>query len=500
MLNADIFVIVLITILTLFLLAKWINVFSKKRYPPGPWGFPILGHVPLLGDKPEKTHLQWWQQYGDVVRVRLGSWNAIIVNGYEAIKDALERKDDVFSGRPSFVSVKATEEAFDGVAITNQTDFSPKYLQLRKLLVTSLRKYIYKCTYSPEDVCREETEKLTEKLLRYPNDEPVSIISEVELAVESMIYQMIYGKGKENEVEAHVKEIVEATKVINRFFGMGNIIDVVPWLRYIMKGTIERLKKAILLTDWIRKAKIEEHINSSENGRMEDLLDTVLALSKDLPEHENGNSVSRETLLTQLVVVQGAGFDPVSRIILFIILYLAAYPDVQERVQKEVDDVLGNNKAVSWKDRDKLPYLYATIHEIMRITCIVPTTIPHYALHDTILRGYDVDEGTVVVLNLHSVANEKSFWGDPEVFRPERLLDKNGKLDRERCSHVMIFGAGRRICAGELMAKMNIFIVTTTLMQRCSFKKAPGCDLDLEPIRSLVYSPKPFKVTVHGRY
>ncbi|XP_053381162.1 cytochrome P450 1A1-like [Mercenaria mercenaria] len=500
MLDITNFVSLLIALLTMFWIAMRAKIFSKKRYPPGPWGIPLLGHLHLLGDNPERKYLQWWQRYGDVVKIRFGSWNAIVVNGYDTIKDVAERKDDVFSGRPNFVTQVVLREAFGGIEALTFVNFSPKYLQLRKRTATALRSYLSKCEYCPEDLFREEAEKLTEKLLRYPSDDAVSVVSDVELAVVSVLYQMLYGKGKESEIAPHLNSIVETTATFNKFVGSGNIFDVIPWLQYVMKGKVEQFKEAVLSTDWITKAKIEEHRLSFQKGQTRDVLDALCDLSADLPSCESVDSVSSLHLMYQVAALQGAGFDTTSRTILFIILYLIAYPDVQERVQKEVDDVLGSSKIVKWKDRDTLPYLNATIYEVMRKTTVVPFAIPHYTLNDTELRGYDIDKDTVVFLNLHSVANEKSFWGDPENFRPERLLDEDGMLDAEKCSHIMTFSAGRRRCVGDVIAKMNIFILITTLMQRCSFKKADGHDVDFEPVRSLVLSPKPFMVNVNRRY
>ncbi|XP_045197628.2 cytochrome P450 1A1-like [Mercenaria mercenaria] len=453
---------VICALITLYAVGRW--AFSKKKYPPGPWGFPVLGHLPLLGASPEITYLKWWQSYGDVFRIRFGSWNCIVINGYEAIKDASERADDVFSGRPNFVSSIALKEAYGGLGSISFADFSPKYRQLRKLTATALKNYMNTCDYSPEDLFVDEAGKL----LQFIDDLPFPICDDVEIAVENVVYQMLYGKGKESEIKSHVKLIVEASAAFVKFVSAGSIVDVVPWLKYIMKGKVEDFKKAALATDWITRAKIKEHKETFQKGQTRDILDALCALSKDLPETETADSISSQLLMYQATAIQGAGFETMSRTLQLLLLYMAAYPELQKRVQKEVDDVIGS-KTVSCNDRSNLPYLDATIQEVMRKTTIVPFAIPHCTTADTKLRGYDIDKGTVVFFNLHSVANEKSFWGDPENFRPERFLNDNGKLDATKSSHVMPFGAGRRRCIGEVLAKMNLFITFTSMMQRYSF-------------------------------
>ena len=113
--------------------------------------------------------------------------------------------------------------------------------------------------------------------------------------------------------------------------------------------------------------------------------------------------------------------------------------------------------------------------------------------------GFFIEKDTVVFFNQHSVCYEKEFWGDPKAFRPERMLSSDGKLNQTMGAHVMSFGLGRRRCVGEIFAKMEVFVVFATLMQRCEFLKPEGVAYDLEPIPGLVYSPKDYKVVVKER-
>ena len=485
--------------LTFLVIVLWTNWFSRKRYPPGPRGFPFVGHLPLLGESPELKYLKWQKKYGDVFSIRLGSWNTVIVNGYEAVKDAADRKDDVFSGRPEFATQIAIKEAYDGLDPLSFCNFSPKYLQLRKRTTMAIRKYMNKCDYSPNELFQEEADKLTEKILKYPCDEPVSIDLDIQLFVISVLYQMLYGRGKEDEIEQHLNIIIESSETFNKFASSGNLVDIMPWLRHIMKLKVEQFKASLKATDSIIRSKILEHQTSFQNGQTKDILDALCGLSNDLSDCDNERNISSTLLQFQVTALQGAGFDTTSRTLQFIILYLIKFPDVQGRVQKEIDETLGSTSNVSEKVQSNFPYLMATIYEVMRKTMVAPFALPHYTLHDTKLREFDIDKDTVIIFNLHSVAHEKSYWGDPENFRPERLLDDNGNLDIGKCSHILTFGAGRRQCPGETLVKMNIFIVLSTLLQCCSFRKADGCDLDLEPVQGLVLSPKPYKVIVERR-
>lgn len=87
-----------------------------------------------------------------------------------------------------------------------------------------------------------------------------------------------------------------------------------------------------------------------------------------------------------------------------------------------------------------MPYLNATLAEVLRLANIGPTTIPHRATTDTQLAGYKIKKNYTILANLMSVHQDKEHWGDPEVFRPDRFIDENGQFVSD--PWVIPFGAG----------------------------------------------------------
>jgi cytochrome P450 len=178
---------------------------------------------------------------------------------------------------------------------------------------------------------------------------------------------------------------------------------------------------------------------------------------------------------------------------------MARFPKIQERVFTEIKDIVGTKRIVMLTDKPDLVYTNAVILEVMRMVTQLPFSVPHYAVKNANLQGFDVDQGTVVIFNLYSVHHEKAFWGDPEIFRPERFLSDEKSLDPEKCNHIFAFSHGRRRCIGELFAKMTLFLSFSITIQKCKICNPVGEQLDLTPIPGLVYSAKPYKVLVHER-
>ncbi|GBM58608.1 Vitamin D 25-hydroxylase [Araneus ventricosus] len=122
------------------------------------------------------------------------------------------------------------------------------------------------------------------------------------------------------------------------------------------------------------------------------------------------------------------GSDTSRTFLSWIFLAMAAYPEVQKNVQKEIDAILGKDGKLPWSERAKLPYTYATILETNRWRSITPLGVLHCASEDTKIGQYDIPKGSSVLPNIYSLHNDPKYWKDPDSFRPERFLDKNGCL------------------------------------------------------------------------
>ena len=184
------------------------------------------------------------------------------------------------------------------------------------------------------------------------------------------------------------------------------------------------------------------------------------------------------------------------------------YKGVQKRLQEEADTIIGLSRHPSTFDREQMPYTTATIYELLRFASLVPT-VPHAALEVATLGGYTIPAGTVILPYFPAVLHDKKFWGDPDVFRPERFLDKRGNLlppDHPNRKHMLQFGAGPRVCLGEAFAVKRLFMFTASLVQK--FDLQPGdenlapCDYDSYE-NGFILHHKPYKVrlvTRQGNY
>ncbi|XP_010146981.1 PREDICTED: cytochrome P450 2D1-like, partial [Eurypyga helias] len=158
------------------------------------------------------------------------------------------------------------------------------------------------------------------------------------------------------------------------------------------------------------------------------------------------------------------------------------------KVQKELDAVLCPSHL-----RKKLPYTNAVIHEIMRFGSIVLITIPREAVKDTTVLGYHVPKGTMIMVNIDSALSDPEYWETPHQFNPGHFLDKDGNFVIREA--FLAFSAGHRNCLGEVLAKMELFIIFCNLLQTFKFTPPEGVKkVNTDVVFGSTMKPHPYQI------
>ncbi|CAK1552156.1 unnamed protein product [Leptosia nina] len=212
-------------------------------------------------------------------------------------------------------------------------------------------------------------------------------------------------------------------------------------------------------------ANIEEHFfdpNVLHASEDECILDNFLKEQKRRFDDDEDSSkyMTHEQLLFLLADMFGAGLDTTSVTLAWFFLYMALYPEVQERVRQEILTACPGESDII--DSTKLPYLMATICETQRVRSIVPVGIPHGCTQETYLGDYRIPKGTMVVPLQWAVHTDPSVWEDPDEYKPSRFLDDEGKLLKPQ--EFIPFQTGKRMCPGDELARMlSVGLITRFL-------------------------------------
>ncbi|KAM8952305.1 cytochrome P450 2F2-like [Pelodytes ibericus] len=458
------------------LCVSYLLLLKKRRgeLPPGPRPLPIVGNLHQLDTKDMVKSLQdLSKKYGPVFTIYLGLQPNVVLCGYKAVREALVEQGDNFSGRGDFPVVQRFTQG-NGLAFSN----GEKWKVLRRFALRNLRNFGMG-KRSVEERIQEEAHFLLEefrKTKKTPFD-PTFFLSR---AVSNVICSIVFG----DRFDYGNKKFLTLLGLINDNFqlmssGWGTFFNIYPEVMKHLPGPHNRIFRNFEKLKSFLLEILKSHQESFQPDCPRDLMDCFLVMI----QKENGNPVSNfniETLVMTTLNLFFGGTETVSTTLRYGILILMKYPDVTEKVHQEIDRVIGRNRCPTVEDRSRMSYTDAVIHEIQRFTNIIPLSLPHSVIEDTRFRGYTLPKGTSVIPVLTSVHMDPEKYDDPQMFNPKNFLDENNHFQSNPA--FMPFSAGKRICLGESLARMEIFIFFTTILQSFNFQPVLQPDqIDLTP-------------------
>ncbi|GFO35320.1 cytochrome p450 2u1 [Plakobranchus ocellatus] len=325
--------------------------------------------------------------------------------------------------------------------------------------------------------------------------QPIDVRSLTNTAVSNVICSIIVGKRFDYE-DTYFAKLLELLNEQVRLMATSNLSNIFPWLHYVPGDTFQS-KKRMENYHYIRTFFCVHHIEKTENEFDEDnkdnFISAYLAEMKKAERQGRETTLNKENLSRVLLNLFGAGSETTSTTMLWFMVYMLHYPHIQNKVYREIEDVVGTERVPAMQDRPRLNYTNAVIMETQRLASIVPVGVPHYTQTEATVMGYTVPAGTTVLSNLDTVLWDGDTWENPMDFRPERFLDDQGKITQPE--QFMPFSIGRRLCLGESMARMELYLFLAALVQRFEFAPEVPDQLPLRvPLDGITSPPVKFKI------
>ncbi|XP_070801075.1 cytochrome P450 2J5-like [Pituophis catenifer annectens] len=485
MMKIGIFLFVLLFALLILLFFK--QLWSRRHLPPGPLALPLMGTLWTYGFWLREDYFRKnVKQYGDIYSMWAGPHLLVVLSGFKTVKEGMTSFPEEFYDRP-YDGFFSTLEVRRGIIFSN----GHTWKQQRHIGMSSLRK-LGLGKKSIEHQIEGVAQTLVE-VFRQTKGQPFDPSPPVLNAVCNIICTLSFGHQFAPEDE-NFQKLTQALKILVNF--TGNFFHIMYGLfPQIMKYLPGPHKEALACRDLIisfAKQEIEKHKRYHSLHEPQDFTDHYL-LQMEKSRNDPYSTYNEENLAWCIFDFFGAGTDTIFGTMMWALLLLTNHPDIQEKVQKEIEDVFGFSRIISYQDRKKLPYTNAVIHEMQRLKYILLIGLPRQCTKDVKMRGYHIPKGTVIAPDLRSVLLDPEQWETPEEFNPNHFLDKDGKfVEREE---FLPFGIGKRTCMGEQLARIELFIFLTSLLRAFSFHLPEGVKkLSEAPVVKVTMHPNPYKL------
>ncbi|XP_037775115.1 methyl farnesoate epoxidase-like [Penaeus monodon] len=432
--------------------------------------------------------------YGAVIGIFFAHKPVVVVNGWEAIKESLQNDD--LNGRPEISLRKIMQGGVLRGVMFVEGEF---WKEQRRFSLHHFRNLGFG-KRSHESVIHEEAKELIDEIL--DADGSVKLQSVVGISSINILWAVM-GGDRFPRKDPQLMHLVDS---LNKLFRAGDpsggLVGAFPFLRHF----VSRANRAVivmhgfaLVEEFIKKA-VEQHKESLDPNNPRDFIDIYLnEINNELNNSKMCSTFSEKQLIAVCTDVFSAGAETGSATVAFAVMLMCLFPEVMKKVQEEIDSVIGRNRFPSMADRTHLPYLEATLNEVLRFRGAATLTVPHSAMRDTVLRGYRIPAKTMVMNNLYSVHMDPEYWGDPENFRPERFINADGTFRKDE--RMIPFGKGRRLCLGEPLARMTSFLLFAALVQHLDFELDPAVPVtNTEGVAGFTLGPPEFRVFAKCRY
>ncbi|KAJ0922514.1 putative geraniol 8-hydroxylase [Helianthus annuus] len=431
--------IVFFTIVFLFFLVHGLDLYHKRRMPPGPAGLPIIGNLLDIGPKPHESLAKLSLKHGPLMTIRLGSVTSVVASTPDAAREILQRHDDVCSGRMVPDAVTALENHNMAVLWISANE---DWRTIRRALNTYL-------THQHKlDTLRDLRQNVVEGMLEFLRasalkNECVNIGKLAFAVALNQISNTCISQNVTNYESDDIGGFKTAVKTIMEVAGKVNIADIFPILKPLDPQNIRQQAKAAYgWFDQVILGFINERIKHRESKlpRFGDMLDSLLDYSED----------------------NVADFNLVHIKILLV-----------EKMEKSMEKILD------------LPYLHAVIKETMRLHLSVPLLAPHKTENQVKLGDYIVPKNIQILVNVWAMARDPMYWENPLSFMPERFLKSEVDYKGQHFQFLP-FGSGRRMCPGIPLAHRVVTLMVASFVYHFDWELThPREEMDMNDIFGL---------------
>jgi cytochrome P450 len=441
--------------------------------PPGPRGLPVLGLTLAIRKDALGTLRRVAHDWGDIVRLPVAFGDRIFLNHPDYIEQVLVLQQSKF--HKSELTKRITGALLGQGLLISEGDFwrrqrrlaQPAFHRMRineysATMIESTQRHIHDWRDAEQrDIAREMMALTLDVAVRTLFG--TTLPTEAQQVGRSMTFLMRYQLGRQRSP-----------------------------LRIPETWPTPRNKRALREREYLDSLVyriIEERRSQGDANLRSDLLSLLMGAMD-----EDGTPMTPKQLRDETMTLFLAGHETTAQMLAWTWYLLGENPAAEARLHEELQGVL-NGRSPESADLGKLPYLYALMHEVLRMyppAYIIART----SIERSQIGGYDFPPGATMLMSQWVMHRDPRYYDDPDIFRPERWIE--GLADRLPPGAYFPFGDGPRRCIGQGFAMLEAATVIGTLAQRFRFRLVPGHPIAPEPLITL--RPRHgIRMTLHAR-
>ncbi|KDR79567.1 hypothetical protein GALMADRAFT_93497 [Galerina marginata CBS 339.88] len=474
---------------------------QRIRYPPGPKGLPFLG---IAKDHPKteywRTYADWGRKYGNIglISFHLLGRRIVVLNSTSVAEALLVRRSTIYSDRPfppmGGQLMRREKNVF-------HISYNERFKIYRKLMHQGFNPIASQDYWG---VAEREARVMVANIYKKP-DKMVEYLRQNASAVTMKI---AYGYTVTGEKD-HFVEMAEETMRVGSFASAPGrwLVDSIPALLY--------------LPEWFpgagfkRKAKVWSQQMELQVREPFDYVKSQIAagvaegsFSSHLLQ-SSGEGLSEEEYEDHVQwsagAIYAAGADTTVASVKAFYFAMMIFPEIQKRAQAEIDTLMERlGRLPTIQDRPSLPYLDAIMKEVLRWAPAVPISLFHCTAADDEYEGYFIPAKTTIIPNIWAMMHDPEQYPNPFEFNPNRFIKIKDTDTVQRDPRQIVFGFGRRVCAGQHVAEASMFIQMATTLATLNISKALDensrvVEPDISFTTAIVSHIKPFQYAITPR-
>ncbi|KAH9022271.1 cytochrome P450 [Lactarius pseudohatsudake] len=458
-------------------LVLWLIVRLAQRtfrnLPPGPKGLPFIGDVQHAADHGWLASPQRRDDYGELMYLSVFGQGILVVNSQRVAVDLLEKRSNIYSDRPRFISVN--EFLTENLTFVF-TGYGDLWRRFRRPAVEGFSKSVVPDFYPIQS---REAIMLALALMNSTHSVKKHVQRHAWSIILSINYRLPPVESNDDPVIVGIVDHVQ--RVGHELEPGARLVELFPWMRYIPSrfAKWKRYTQYWFIQDSLRHERLLNKVaDDLAKGIDQPSFGATLLKNQEkyrLSEREQAWLVSD---------MLSAGGETTSTTLHWWLLALLVHPEVQVRAHAELDEVVGYARPPTFADLPSLPYIRAMVKEALRWSPATPLGVPHASSADDWYEGMFIPKGTIVLPNMGLINSDPTVFGsDSASFDPARYLDEKGQvkplMDGREEGHAS-FGYGRRVCPGRFVAEGTLAIDFATLLWALRFERPEGAEGELD--------------------